>query len=233
MKQRQRIYYTETQKEMMWERWKAGDTLHELGKLFDRPHTSIHTILAATGGIRPPVRHRSRLALTLAEREEISRAVAVGESIHFIASRLDRAASTISRELHRSGGKVCYSAARADEAAWERAHRPKPCNRALAQIAGWLKRTYPKERELQVSYEAIYRTLFVQTRGTLKNELLEHLRRTRGMRRSRHYTKRTSTHGRIVDAVPISERPACVDGRAVPGHREGYLLFGDPLRLVA
>lgn len=251
MKQRPRIYYTETQKAMMWERWKAGDTLHEIGKLFDRPHTSIHTILAATGGIRPPARHRSRLALTLAEREEISRAVAAGESIHCIASRLDRATSTISRELHRNGGKGCYRAARADEAAWERAHRPKPCklasNPALAQnvasklqnqwspeqIAGWLKRTYPKERELQVSHEAIYRTLFVQTRGALKKELLAHLRRTRGMRRSRHYTQKTSTHGRIVDAVSISERPACVDDRAVPGHWEGDLLFGDAYSQIA
>lgn len=251
MKQRPRIYYTETQKAMMWERWKAGDTLHEIGKLFDRPHTSIHTILAATGGIRPPARHRSRLALTLAEREEISRALAAGESIHCVACRLGRAASTISRELHRNGGKGCYRAARADEAAWERAHPPKPCklasNPALAQIvasklqnqwspeqiAGWLKRTYSTQKELQVSHEAIYRTLFVQTRGALKKELLAHLRRTRGMRRSRHYTQKTGIHGRIVDAVSISERPACVDDRAVPGHWEGDLLFGDAYSQIA
>lgn len=251
MKQRPRIYYTETQKAMMWERWKAGDTLHEIGKLFDRPHTSIHTILAATGGIRPPARHRSRLALTLGEREEISRALAAGESIHCVACRLGRAASTVSRELHRNGGKGCYRAARADEAAWERAHRPKPCKLAsnpdLAQIvasklqnqwspeqiAGWLKRTYPTQKELQVSHEAIYRTLFVQTRGALKKELLAHLRRTRSMRRSRHYTQKTSIHGRIVDAVSISERPACVDDRAVPGHWEGDLLFGDAYSQIA
>ncbi len=183
MKQRPRIYYTEAQKAMMWDRWSKGDTLHQIGKLFDRPHTSIQNILAATGGIRPPARHRSRLALTLAEREEISRALAAGESIHCVAARLGRAASTVSRELHRNGGKSCYRAARADEAAWERAHRPKPCklasNPALAQIvagklqhrwspeqiAGWLKRTYPEQRSMQVSHEAIYRTLFVQTRA--------------------------------------------------------------------
>ncbi len=138
MKRRPRIHYTETQKALMWERWKAGDTLHQIGKLFDRPHTSIQNILAVTGGIRPPERHRSRLALTLAEREEISRALAAGESIHCVAARLGRAASTVSREFHRNGGKACYRAARADEAAWERAHRPKPCklarNPALAQI---------------------------------------------------------------------------------------------------
>ena len=251
MKQRPRIYYTEAQKAMMWDRWSKGDTLHQIGKLFDRPHTSIQNILAATGGIRPPARHRSRLALTLAEREEISRALAAGESIHCVAGRLGRAASTVSRELHRNGGKSCYRAARADEAAWERAHRPKPCklasNPALAQIvagklqhrwspeqiAGWLKRTYPEQRSMQVSHEAIYRTLFVQTRGALKKELLEHLRRTRGMRRSRHYTQKTSIHGRIVGAVPISERPACIEDRAVPGHWEGDLLFGDAHSQIA
>ncbi len=251
MKQRPRIYYTEVQKAMMWDRWRKGDTLTQIGKLFDRPHTSIQNILAATGGIRPPARHRSRLALTLAEREAISRALAAGESIHWVAARLGRAASTVSRELRRNDGKSCYRAARADEAAWERAHRPKPCklasNPALAQmvagklqhqwspeqIAGWLKRTYPGERDLQVSHEAIYRTLFVQTRGALKKELLENLRRTRGMRRSRHYTQKTSIHGRIVDAVPISERPACIEDRAVPGHWEGDLLFGDAHSQIA
>ena len=121
------------------------------------------------------------------------------------------------------------------------------CNPALAQIvagklqsqwspeqiAGWLKRTYPGAKDMQVSHEAIYRTLFVQTRGALKKELLEHLRRTRGMRRSRHYTQKTPIHGRIVDAVPISERPACIEDRAVPGHWEGDLLFGDAYSQVA
>lgn len=251
MKQRPRIYYTEAQKALMWDRWKAGDTLHEIGKLFDRPHTSIHNILRATGGIQPPARHRSRLALSMPEREEISRALAAGESIRCVARRLKRAASTISRELLRNGGNTCYRAAKADEAAWERTRRPKACklasNPALAQIvaiklqsqwspeqiAGWLKRTYPGAKDLQVSHEVIYRTLFVQTRGALKKELLEHLRRTRGMRRSRHYTQKTPIHGRIVDAVPISERPACIQDRAVSGHWEGDLLFGDAHSQIA
>lgn len=251
MKQRPRIYYTAAQKALMWDRWKAGDTLHEIGKLFDRPHTSIHTILSATGGIRSPARRRARLALSLAEREEISRSLAAGESIRCVARHLKRAASTISRELLRNGGKTCCRAAKADEAAWERACRPKACklasNPALArivavklqsqwspeQIAGWLKRTYPDDKDLQVSHEAIYRTLFVQTHGALKKELLEHLRRTRGMRRSRHYTQKTPIHGRIVDAVPISERPACIEDRAVPGHWEGDLLFGDAYSQIA
>jgi IS30 family transposase len=225
MKQRPRIYYIEAQKALMWDRWKAGDILHEIGKLFDRPHTSIQPILSTTGGIRPPARRRARLALSLAEREEISRSLAAGESIRCVARRLQRAASTISRELLRNGGKTCYRAAKADGAAWERARCPKTCkltsNPALAQIvavklqsqwspeqiAGWLKRTYPDDKDLQVSHEAIYRTLFVQNRGALKKELLAHLRRTRGMRRSDHCTQKTPIHRRIVDAVPISERP--------------------------
>jgi IS30 family transposase len=244
MKQRPRIYYSDTQKALMWERWKQGWTLHEIGKLFDRAHSSIHRILAETGGFRPAQRSRAAIALTLAEREEISRAMVSGESIRSIATRLGRAPSTISREIKRNGGCDGYRANRADEAAWGRARRPKRCklrqNRALArivahklrmlwspeQIAGWLKQTYPCDESHRVSHETIYRSLFIQARGALKKELLEHLRRTRGMRRSRHYTQKTAIHGKIVDAVSISERPACVEDRAVPGHWEGDLVFG-------
>ncbi|GAB2818755.1 hypothetical protein GCM10027276_20210 [Comamonas piscis] len=111
MKQRPRIYYSEAQQALMWDRWKAGGTLHEIGKLFDRPHTLIHTILSATSGIRPPSKHRSRLALTMSEREEISRALAAGESIRCIARHLRRAASAISCELLRNDGRTCYQAA--------------------------------------------------------------------------------------------------------------------------
>jgi IS30 family transposase len=244
MKQRPRIYYTESQKALMWERWRKGDSLHEIARLFDRHHPSIQGILAETGGIRPAQRCRSRLALTLAEREEISRAVVAGHSIRSIATSLGRAPSTISREIKRNGGHESYRASQADRAAWDRARRPKICklaeNRTLArivagrlqlqwspeQIAGWLKRTYPDNECYQVSHETIYRSLFIQARGALKKELLAHLRRTRAMRRSRHYTQKTGDHGRIVDAVSISERPAAVEDRAVPGHWEGDLLCG-------
>ncbi|QJW85793.1 IS30 family transposase [Ramlibacter terrae] len=243
-RRRPRIYYSDSQKALMWERWKQGWTLHEIGKLFDRPHTSIHQILAATGGFRPPQRARSPDALTLAEREEISGAMVAGESIRSTAARLGRAPSTISREIKRNGGCDGYRASLADAAAWDRARRPKTCklrnNRALArlvaeklrllwapeQIAGWLKHTYPGDQSLHVSHETIYRSLFIQARGALKKELLEHLRRTRGMRRSRHYTQKTAIHGQIADAVSISERPASVEDRAVPGHWEGDLVFG-------
>lgn len=251
MKHRTRTYYTATQKALMWERWKDGWTLQQIGKLFDRGHTSIQTILAKSGGIRPPERRRCATALTLAEREEISRALMAGQSMRSIAARLGRAPSTISREIGRNGGQDVYRATLAEQAAWERALRPKLCklakNRALAgivadmlrmlwspeQIAGWLQHTYPNDQSLHVSHETIYRSLFIQARGALKKELLEHLRRTRGMRRSRSYTQKTAIHGQIVDAVPISERPAAVEDRAVPGHWEGDLVFGSGSSQIA
>ena len=251
MNYRKRTYYTDSQKALMWERWKAGWTLHQIGHLFDRPHTSIQTILSRTGGIRPPERRRSLAALSLGEREEISRALVTGESIRSIAARLGRAPSTVSRELKRNGGQEGYRATQADSAAWDRALRPKRCklakNRVLArtvadklrllwspeQIAGWLKHTYPCDESHQVSHETIYRSLFIQARGALKKELLEHLRRTRGMRRSRQYTQKTAIHGQIADAVSISERPASVEDRAVPGHWEGDLVFGSGSSQIA
>ena len=244
MKYRPRIYYTESQKALMWERWRKGESLHQIAQLFDRNHTSIQGILARTGGIQPRPRCRSQRALSLAEREEISRGLVAGHSIRSIAILLRRAPSTISREINRNGGQSGYRASQAEQAAWDRASRPKPCklaeNRHLAslvadklrvqwspeQVAGWLKCTYPGNEDYQVSHETIYRTLYIQARGALKSELLAHLRRTRAMRRSRHHTQKTDNHGRIVGAVSISERPATAEDRAVPGHWEGDLLFG-------
>jgi len=244
MKYRTRIYYTDAQKALMWERWKEGWTLHQIAQLFNRPHTSVQGILSRTGGIRPSARSRPATALTLAEREEISRAMVDGQSIRSVAARLGRAPSTVSREIKRNGGQSDYRATEADSAAWDRALRPKDCklveNKALArivsdklrllwspeQIAGWLKHTYPSDQSQHVSHETIYRSLFIQSRGALKRELLQHLRRTRGMRRSRHHTQKTGNHGQIVGAVSISERPACAEDRAVPGHWEGDLVFG-------
>ena len=228
----------------MWDRWQKGDSLHEIGRLFDRHHSSVRGVLASTGGIRPPERQRSKMALTLAEREEISRRVATGNSIRSIAISLGRVPSTISRELRRNGGRLHYRANVADRDTWDRAKRPKRCklvgNPALAlivakklelnwsprQIAGWLKRRYPDDETYQVSHETIYRTLFIQARGALKKELLQHLRRTRGMRRSRHHTQKNTGVGRISNTVSISERPAEAKDRAVPGHWEGDLVFG-------
>jgi IS30 family transposase len=251
MKQRPRIHYTESQKALMWERWQKGESLQQIAQLFDRHHPSIARILGERGGIRPASRRRSRWALTLAEREEISRAVVAGHSIRSIAAQLVRAPSTISREIKRNGGQACYRASQAEESAWDRGARPKTgklaANRALArivagklqrqwspeQIAGWLKRTYPDDTSRQVSPETIYRSLFIQARGALKKELVEHLRRSRVMRRSRHHTQKTDQHGRITDTVSISERAASVEDRAVPGHWEGDLLFGSKNSQIA
>jgi len=244
MKYRTRIYYSVEQKNLMWDRWQAGDSLHEIARLFDRGHSSIQRVLSETGGIRPRPRSRSRHALTLAEREEISRGMVAGQSLRGIALTLDRAPSTVSREIKRNGGRRHYRASKADQAAWDRARRPKTCrlvkNRALAgivakklrglwspeQIAGWLKYAYPDDENFQVSHETIYRSLFIQARGALKKELLQHLRRTRAMRRGRSHTQKTATHGRIKDTVSIRERPASVEDRAVPGHWEGDLIIG-------
>ena len=244
MKYRSRIYYSAEQKNLMWDRWQAGDSLHEIARLFDRSHGSVAGILRKTGGIRPRPRSRSRLSLTLAEREEISRGMVAGQSLRSIAVSLGRAPSTVSREIIRNSGRQHYRANVADKEAWNRALRPKTCklvhNRALAgivakklrglwspeQIAGWLKYTYPDDENFQVSHETIYRSLFIQARGALKKELLQHLRRTRAMRRGRSHTQKTATHGRIKDTVSIRERPASVEDRAVPGHWEGDLIIG-------
>jgi IS30 family transposase len=244
MKYRTRTFYSETQKAMMWDRWRQGETLHDIARLFDRHHGSVRGILAQTGGIRPPQRVRSSRVLSLSEREEISRGVIAGRSMRSIAASLGRAPSSISREIRRNGGSDGYRASNADQVAWHQAHRPKRCklaqNRALArivaqkltmlwspeQIAGWLKCAYPNDESYQVSHETIYRTLFIQTRGALKKELLQHLRRTRAMRRSRSHTQKTDNHGRICNTISISERPPSAEDRAVPGHWEGDLIFG-------
>ena len=251
MERRPRIYYSANQRALMWEHWRKGETLHQIARLFDRYHSSVHRILAESGGIRPAERHRSRSSLTLIEREEISRGIVEGRSTRAIATALGRAPSTISREIRRNDGPQGYRASQADQAAWDRGDRPKVCklvqNRALAhlvahrlrfewspeQVAGWLKRTYPDDEAFQVSHETIYRSLFIQARGALKKELMAHLRRTRGMRRSRHHTQKTSIHGQITDAVSISERPPAVEDRALPGHWEGDLLFGSKNSQIA
>ena len=244
MKYRKRRYFTESDKVLMWDRWQKGESLNSIARLFETSHSAISGVFSKTGGVRPPERQRSRVALTLAEREEISRGVAAGQSLRTIAAMLGRAPSTISREINRNGGRQPYRANKAEQAAWDRAHRPKTCklakNRALAlivaeklqlewsprQIAGWLKYTYPDDENYQVSHESIYLTLFIQARGALKKELIQYLRKPRAMRRSRHHTQKTKDHGRISNTVSIRERPAEVEDRAVPGHWEGDLICG-------
>ena len=218
---------------------------------FDRNSSSIYPLLARTGGIRPPERRRSRLAMTLAEREEISRGLKARLSFRSIARQLRRAPSTISREVRRNGGRRAYRATVSDAAAWDRAKRPKPCKLAgqpqlchtianklerkwsPQQIAGWLKREHPDDEGARVSHETIYRSLFIQARGVLKKELLAHLRATRAIRRSRHASLKRDGLGQMKDAISIRERPAAVEDRAIPGHWEGDLIAGSRNSFIA
>ena len=240
----QRVGFTAAQSAELWDRWQKGEGLKSIGRILGKPSSCIFSHLRPTGGIRPRVRRRSRLALTLAEREEISRGIVAACSIRSIASLLGRAPSTVSREINRNGGYRRYRATRADQRAWTAALRPKPCKLALhrclrqavesklrhnwapEQIAGWLKRTYPDDEAYHVSHETIYRSLFVQARGVLKKELMQHLRTGRPIRRSRHATAKADRRGQIPDMVSIRERPAAVEDRAVPGHWEGDLVAG-------
>ena len=251
MTYRPRIKYTAEQKAEMWDRWQRGESLNSIGRAFDRPSSSIFGQLAPSGGIRPATRQRSRLALRLSEREEISRGVASHQSLRSIAAQLGRSPSTIGREIKRNGGYDSYRAAQADQAAWDRACRPKLCklagNRPLSrtvstklklnwspeQIAGWLKREYPGEERNQVSHETIYRSLFVQARGVLKKELLQYLRTQRAIRRSKHSSLKRDGLGQIKNAVSIRERPASVEDRAIPGHWEGDLIAGSKNSYIA
>ena len=244
MERRYRRGFSTAEKTELWDRWQRGESLRSIGRVFGKPSSSIYFQLAPYGGIRPAPRRRSRLALTLSEREEISRGIVARRSIRFMASLLGRSPSTVSREVCRNGGYDRYRAAVADEQAWIRTRRPKRCKLANSpwlrqavsrklglnwspeQIAGWLKRTHPEDGSYQVSHETIYRSLFVQARGVLKKELLQHLRSKRTIRRSKQATQKGSDHGQIKDMISIRERPASVEDRAVPGHWEGDLLSG-------
>jgi IS30 family transposase len=244
MAQRGRPGLSPDQKRELWRRWKAGESLSEIGRALGRQAGSIHGVVAANGGYVPAPRRRSARVLSLAEREEISRGLAGGLSLRAIARRTRRAPSTISREIRRHGGQTRYRAIRADDRAWQWSRRPKPCKLARSprlrelvaaklalewspeQISGWLARTFPGEHALQVSTETIYRSLFIQARGVLRKELTAHLRTRRTMRRSKHATRKGQGRGGITDAVSIRERPAEVEDRAVPGHWEGDLIAG-------
>jgi transposase, IS30 family len=235
---------SEAGKKELWERWKAGESISDISRALKKPPGSIHGMLKAQGGIAPPHRRRSRLALTPGEREEISRGLAAGESLRTIAARLGRSASTVCREVNRNGGHGGYRAAKAEERAWLRARRPKCCLLAMNdslrdlvagklgedwspdQISGWLKRRYPDDEAMRISHETIYRTLFVQAKGALKKELLAHLRSGRMMRKSRRASTAGQRRGQIKDAVSIRERPPEAEDRAVPGHWEGDLIAG-------
>ena len=243
--------FTTVEKTELWDRWQRGESLKAIGRAFGKPSSSIYNQVAPHGGIRPVPRCRSRLALTLSEREEISRGIAGQQSARSMARLLGRSPSTVSRELSRNGGYDRYRAALADDKAWVRSRRPKRCklannprlrrvvasklrlNWAPEQIAGWLKIANPKDECNRVSHETIYRSLFVQARGALKKELLGHLRSRRTIRRSKQAGLNGDGRGQIKDLVSIRERPAAVEDRAVPGHWEGDLLAGSKNSYIA
>ena len=255
MRRRSRLDYTEELKAKIWCQYKLGLSLSEIGRTINRHSSSVYGLLAPTGGIRPVARKRREIALTLLEREEISRGIVSGLSIRAIiapvgqnrvncAETLGRAPSTVSREINRNGGRDRYRAAQADHVAWDRACRPKPCklscNKALQkivvrklrekwspqQIAGWLKRAYSADKSYHVSHETIYRSLFIQARGVLKKELQLCLRSKRTIRRAKPSSLKGDGLGSIPNAVSIRERPASVEDRAVPGHWDGDLIEG-------
>ena len=213
----------------MWSRWKEGQSLHEIGRVFGKDHVSIQFMLSQRGGIVPAARRRSLLTLTLVEREDISRGIASGSSIRNIARGLQRAVSTVSREVARHGGRPRYRASDADQQAWESALRPKACLLAIhiklqeivasklvldwspQQISGWLKNQYPDDGSMRVSHETIYRSLFIQARGVLKKELIAHLRTKRRIRRSRHSRVGGQSPGKFAQSFHGPRRAICAN----------------------
>jgi transposase, IS30 family len=231
------------EKAEIWRRYRAGDSLRSISRALGRSMEALRMLVASTGGRLPRVARRSRLRLCLAEREEISRGVVSGDSCRSIAGRLRRAPSTVSREIASNGGRKRYRAYKAEQAAWGRARRPKAAKLVKClqlrqaveaklvsrwspqQITGWLARTYPEDRQMQVSHETIYMSLFVQPRGALRKELTRYLRSRRMVRRPRS-ARPANGQGQLRDIVHISARPAEAADRAVPGHWEGDLLLG-------
>lgn len=235
----------------IWRGWKSGRTLRSISRSLGWSDMHVRNLVSASGGFAPPPRRRSSRVLSRREREEISRGIAAGDSMRTIAAALERAPSTVSREIARHGGRDAYRADAADSAAWTFARRPKRCRLAThgrlrgivtrklrlwwspEQISGWLKEEYLDVADMQISHETIYRSLFIQARGVLKKELQEHLRTRRTIRRSRHATLRKQSRGCIVDAISISERPAEIEDRAIPGHWEGDLIAGTKQSYIA
>jgi transposase, IS30 family len=243
--------FSEAEKAEIWDALERGESMRGIAHRMGRAHGSIRTYIVDSGGRRPRPPTASELRLSLAEREEISRGLAAGESFRVIAARIGRAPSTVSREVGVNGGRRRYRALRADRAARQRARRPKPAKLARLprlrrvvealllewwspeQISAWLARAFPDDPEMRVSHETIYLSLFVQGRGALRQELTACLRTGRALRRPATRTKGGFGQGQITNKVMISERPAEADDRAVPGHWEGDLLMGKRLSAIA
>ncbi len=244
-------YFSTSERLELWSRWHRGENFEEISRGLKRHQNSVRSFFLERGGIEPRKRIRKTSALTLEEREEISRGLAEGCSLRQIARQLGRSPSTVSREVARNGGRDTYRAAAADSEAWKSAKRPKRCklaensklrtlvakklakNWSPGQVSGWLKAKFSTSSRLHVSHETIYRTLFIQARGALKKELMAHLRSRRVMRRAQQWSHKGKGRGRIHDAISIDERPPEVEDRAVPGHWEGDLLMGSARTQIA
>jgi IS30 family transposase len=242
--------FSEEERQTIWDMREAGVPVKRIAKHLGRQNVSLRKFIADAGGKRPTPRQRSELRLSLEEREEISRGLAAGVSIRAIAEALGRSPSTVCREVNANGGPKKYRTLVADRAACRRALRPKraklaECRRlrrvverklearwSPQQISAWLASEYPDRPEMQVSHETIYQSLFVQSRGALRKELHSCLRTGRAMRRAKAYTKGNVGQGQLKDMVMISERPAKVKDRAVPGHWEGDLIFGKKMTSI-
>lgn len=243
--------FTYDQQEAMWQLWSQGKSLSEIGRQLNKHAGSVFCYFQKSGGIKPSRTKRSARDLSLQEREEISRGLSAHLSFRAIARNLSRASSTISREINRNGGILKYRAVSADKQAWYRAKRPKSCklnnntnlrdivSNKLArkwspeQISGWLKQNYPDLAAMHVSHETIYKTLFIQSRGALKKELLRQLRTQRVMRQSKHFNTKGNARGGIIDALSIHDRPEEVNDRMIPGHWEGDLICGTQKSYIA
>jgi IS30 family transposase len=242
---------SEVTKDAIWKLRALGLSDREVGRRLGLARGSVSNHLARTGGIRPRARRRPERCLSFEEREEVSRAIAGGQSARAIARALGRSHTTIAREIDRCGGRRRYRAHAAEREAWRRSRRPRATKLELCpelcrvveerlgedhspeQIAGWLRVRYPDNEAMQVSHETIYRALYVQARGTLKRELTRHLRRGRSRRYARSQSSKGQGQGKLTGMVMISERPPEVEDRAVPGHWEGDLLMGGRTSAIA
>jgi IS30 family transposase len=232
---------SEPAKARLWELRLLGATLARIAGELGVSIPGVHRIIAQRGGVAPRPRCGSARALQADQREAISRGLCAQNSLRAIARQIGCSPSTVSREVARNGGRQAYRAIRAGQRASDRARRPKRCKLseepqlrivvadklverwAPEQISRWLKLEFAGNTAMQISHETIYRCLFIQARGTLKKELVSHLRSGRKMRQSKKAV-RTSTA--IPNAISIRERPAEVEDRAVPGHWEGDLIVG-------
>lgn len=240
---------TTNQKEIIWNYWKQGIAMIDISRILNIRTYSVKSLLFYHGGIKPYNRKRNTNHLSISEREEISRGLVNGLGIRELARNLNRSPSTICREIKRNGGTARYRAVKADKMAYRRARRPKEYLflkynelRELIktklkdywspqQISAWLKLTYPDNPKMQVSHETIYKSLYIQSRGLFRKEMKSYLRSRRKTRRAKNH--KGGLRGQIPDMVSISQRPAEVEDRAIPGHWEGDLIQGGNNSFIA